>query len=155
MFEREEQENYLRRVRGALAALPRRYTALLLLAVTLLVPYPTPVVPEWRIRVVDRDGAPVAGEPVRETWQHYSLEIGGHEEERPTDANGYVVFPARTIWRPLLARVLFTSCAAVATLAHGSTGVHAWVMAPRHTTGCYPCIYEPGEPLPAEIRIRD
>jgi hypothetical protein len=155
MFKREEQESYLRRVRGALAALPRRYTALLLLAVSLLVPYPTQVVPEWRIRVVDLNGAPVFREPVMEIWQHYSLESVSHEEERLTDGDGYVIFPERTIWRPLLARVLFTSCAAVSTLAHGSMGVHAWVMAPGHSMSCYPCVYEPGEPLPAEIRIKN
>ena len=37
MFQPTAQEGYVRRVRGALAALPRRYTASLLLAVTLLV----------------------------------------------------------------------------------------------------------------------
>ena len=155
MFEREAQENYLQRVRGALAALPRRHTALLLLTVVMLLPYPTTVVPEWRIRVVDRDGAPVAGEPVRETWQHYSLEGDGHEEELLTDGNGYVVFPERKIWATPLGRIVNTSIAAVLSLAHGGMGVHAWVMAPRHVMSCYPCSYRPGEPLPAEIRIKD
>ena len=155
MSEREEQDGHLRRVRGALAARPRRYALLLLLAVTLLVPYPTTVVPEWRVRVVDRRGDPMAREPVREIWQHYSLESASHEEELLTDANGYVVFPERKIWMPLLPRVLFTSCAAASILAHGSMGVSAWVMAPNHSLSCLTCVYKPGKPLPAEIRIED
>jgi len=155
MFERERQESYPRRVRGALAALPRRYIVLLLLAVTLLVPYPTTVVPEWRIRVVGRDDMPLSGEPVRETWQDYSLEGESHEEELSTDRDGLVVFRERKIWAPLLMRVAFTSCAAVSTLAHGSMGPHAWVMAPRHSLSCNECYYRPGRPLPAELRIKD
>ena len=155
MFERKPPENYLRRVRSALAALPRRHTALLLLAVVMLMPYQTTVVPEWRIRVVDRDGAPVVGEPVREIWQHYSLEGDGHEEERLTDENGYVVFPERTIWASPLRRIVFTSLAAVLSLAHGGMGVHAWVMAPRHSLSCIECDYRPGRPLPGELKIKD
>ncbi len=155
MFERGPQESYLRRVRGALAALPRRYTALLLFAVVALLPYPTTVVPEWSIRVVDGNGAPVVGGTVRETWRDYSLEGDGHEEELLTNRAGYVVFPERKIWAPPLFRVLFTSCAAVSTLAHGSMGPHASLMVPRSSLSGLDCDYEPGRPLCGELRIKD
>ncbi len=142
-------------MRGALAGLPRRYTALLLFAFVMLLPYPTTVVPEWRIRVVGGDGAPAVGETVRESWQDYSLESDGHEEELLTDRDGYVLFPERKIWAPPLFRMLFTSCAAVWTLAHGSMGPHAWLMVPRSSLSGPDCYYKPGRPLCSEIRIKD
>ena len=157
MFEQAPQtgEGYFRSVKDALDVLPRRYTAILLFVIVMLIPYPTTVVPEWRIRVVDEAGVPVAGEPVREIWQHYSYESESHEEELLTDENGYVTFRERRIWMPPLGRVVFTGWAALKTLAHGSMGESAWVMATRHSLSCLECSYKPGKALPAELRIKD
>lgn len=90
--------------------------------------------PEWRLRVIDQNGQPFAGEEVREIWQHYSLESDGHRDDRLTDENGYVVFPARRIWSPLLWRIVSTSLATVWTIAHGSMGVDVWVMVIGYST---------------------
>lgn len=155
MFERLKQESHRCRLEGALAALPRRHTALLLFAVVLLLPYPTTVVPEWRIRVVGADGNPVAGEPVRETWQHYSYESESHEEELSTDENGYVTFRERKIWMPPLVRIVLTPLAALMTLAHGSMGESAWVMTLKHSTYRPEFVYRRGRPLPVEYKLED
>ena len=154
MFEREKADSYPKRVGDALTALPRRYTVSLILALILLVPFPTTVVPEWRLRVIDQNGQPFVGEEVREYWQHYSLESDGHREERRTDENGYVVFPERRIWSPLLWRIVSTSLAAVLTLAHGSMGVSAWVMVVGYSTNGGTRDYKPGVPLPGEIVLQ-
>jgi hypothetical protein len=130
----------------------RRYVLIACVLLALfLIPFPTGVVPEWKLRVLDRDGNPISGERVRETWQHYSLEGDGHEDERLTDQNGYVVFPARKIWSPLLWRIVSTGSAAVSTLFHGGMGVHAWVMVIGYSTTGGTRSYEPGQPLPSEI----
>jgi len=104
--------------------------------------------------VVDQSGEPLVHEHVREIWQHYSLEGEGHEEDRWTDENGYVVFPERKIWSPLLWRVVSTSLAAVLTLAHGGMGVDVWVMVTRYSTNGGARDYVPGKPLPSEIRLQ-
>ena len=129
----------------------RRYFIIAICIVAMLIPFPTTVVPEWKIRVVDKSGKPIAGEHIREMWQHYSLESDGHEEELVTDGNGYVVFSQRRIWFPLLGRIVFTGLAALLTLAHGSMGVSAWVMVPNYSTNGGTRNYEPGKPLPQEI----
>ena len=130
----------------------RRYMLIAAFLVALFViPFPTGVVPEWKIRVSDKSGKPMTGERVRETWQHYSLESTGHEEERLTDENGYVTFPARTIWSPLLWRIVSTGMAAASTLLHGGMGIHAWVMVIGYGTSGGTRTYEPGQPLPSEI----
>ena len=110
--------------------------------------------PEWKIRVVDQHGQPFVGEEVREIWQHYSLEGEGHSEERQTDENGYVVFPERKICTPLLWRIVSTGLAAVLTLAHGSMGVHAWVMVIGYSTSGGTRDYKPGRTLPGEIVLQ-
>jgi hypothetical protein len=89
-------------------------------------------------------------------WQHYSLEGGGHEEERRTDGNGYVVFPERKIWAPLSWRVVSTSLSVVSIFVHGGMdmGVSAWVMVEGYSMreeGIK--FYQPGKPLPSEIRL--
>jgi len=151
----QKREGYLRSVRGSLDVLPRRYTALLLLAVVMLIPYPTTVVPEWKIRVLDRYGAPVEGEPVREVWQHYSYESESHGEELPTDADGYVTFREREIWASPLRRVVFTCWAALWTLAHGSMGESAWVLVPGRSAYHPEFVYKAGTPLPVQYRVDD
>ena len=51
--------------------------------------------PQWEVTVVDDQGKPIEGMTVRETWQNFSVEMQGHLEDRQTDAEGYVAFPAR------------------------------------------------------------
>ena len=90
------------RLRRALAVL------LILLAVLLLFPFKTTIVPTWTLRVMDESGAAVPGLKVTEHWQHYLLESSGHEELRQVGADGRLTFPERTIRASLLRRALAT-----------------------------------------------
>lgn len=122
-------------------------TVLILIVILWLIPFPTTIVPEWKIRIVNREGKPLADKRVTQSWRHYSLQFCcGNEDDRATDENGYVTFPKRVIWASLLRRVTFTVWAHIMTLAHGSTGIHAWVTAYPETV-----FYEPDKPLPSEI----
>lgn len=113
-----------------------RTIAILLLAcsaglVGLLVVNPvisTPETPRWEVWVVDRDGRPLRGMTVRLLWHNYSAESTGHTEERQTDENGYVVFPARRLAASLRDRVSVTIQSAGAGV-HASFGPHASVFA--------------------------
>jgi hypothetical protein len=154
MFEQGEYpDNYFKRFGKAISPFPIRFVVLIVfLLVASLIPFPTTVVPEWKIRLVDRTGKPVAGAKVRQSWLHYSLESRGHAEDRLTDENGYVVFPERKIWANAVYRVVSTLMAALSLLFHGSMGIDAWVLviSPygnlRH--------YVPGKPLPEVIVVQ-
>ena|ERR1044072_301536 len=123
------------------------------IALVLLFPYQTTVVPEWRIRVVDETGKPFAGARVRQEWRHYSYNVGDGDD-RNADENGYVVFPERTFTAPLLYRVLRSGVAYLLTLAHGSIGIRAsvWAVSPERASEFID--YKPGEPLAREIVLR-
>lgn len=99
--------------------------AALLLAI-LLVPIPYLAAPEWRVRVTDEAGAPLAGMRVRLSYQNYSVENEAHVIEQISDANGTASFPVVYSSASLLGRIYFTSRSAAA-LAHGSFGPHDWV----------------------------
>ena len=116
-------------------------------------PFKTTVVPEWKIRVVDESGEPFTDARVFQSWYHYSYDVSDGEE-RYVDQNGYVTFPERTFRAPLLYRVLRSALAQLLTLAHGSTGIHAyvWAVTPERTSAFF--YYKPGEPLPKTIVLR-
>jgi hypothetical protein len=119
--------------------------------VIMLIPFESTVVPAWRIRVIDENGRPYAGQRVRQLWKHYTLETeaGQNIEDQLTDRDGYVSFPERTIKASLLRRVVLTIFSAVLILAHGSMGVDSSVM----VTGEYVVDYRPGRALPEQIVI--
>ena len=124
----------------------------LALSIALLLPFPTTVVPEWKIRVVDWEGKPLTDEFVRQSWTHYSLEsCCGDIDDRWTDENGYVVFPERLIWASLLRRALFPIWARVMTIAHGSEGIAADVVVWGKDTYSESVEYKPNQPLPDKI----
>jgi hypothetical protein len=75
------------------------------IAVLLLYPFETTVVPEWKARIVDESGNPMRMTGVREVWKHYTIESNSHEEESITDIDGYVTFPRRTVRGSLLVRI--------------------------------------------------
>jgi hypothetical protein len=131
MFDRPPTANYFKRLASAFVSLSRRQKVILICVIVMLMPFPTTVVSEWRLRAVDEQGKPLAGLQVKQIWKHYSLEWNGccdNEEDRRTDDNGFVVFPRRTIWAGLLRRIVFPIWAQALTLMHGSTGIHAYVM---------------------------
>jgi hypothetical protein len=149
MFEETKTESYFRRLKSVLS---RRRALLLALIILFLVPYPTTVVPEWRVRVVDEAGRPYAGMGVSQGWQHYSLELegGGNYETRRTDGDGYVTFPKRTLWAGLLSRGFRRASTAAMSIAHGGGGIHADIAA-TGPQGYKSVEYTPGKPPPPEL----
>jgi hypothetical protein len=120
--------------------------------ILLLFPYKTTVVPEWRIRVIDETGNPFQGATVRQSWYHYSYDVGGIDD-LTADEVGYVVFPARTFTAPLLYRVLRGGLAYLRS-AHGRLGIRSSVWA--YSTGVVSDFidYTPGIPPTQEIVLR-
>ena len=98
-----------------------------LLAIS-LIPIPYLASPDWVIRVVDGRGNPARGVTVRLSYENYSVEAEGHEEDRITDEQGYARFEAHHSAAPLLQRCWFSALSAMA-LAHASFGPHAFVFA--------------------------
>src|SRR6266511_2290779 len=116
----------------------------------LFYPFETIVVPEWKVRVVDRAfGKPVTNVVVTEGWRHHSIEIHRHDENRITDNQGYVYFPRRTVRASLLHRV--AGMAVAALHVHGQSGPRAFIV----VAGSYDSDtdYWPGKPLREIITV--
>jgi hypothetical protein len=77
---------------------------LVLLAAASVWPFDTAVVSEWRVQVKDEVGKPLTGLVVSQYWQHYWVSA---QEERLTDAAGFVTFPERRV-RACFVKRLFT-----------------------------------------------
>ena len=63
----------------------KKFWALAVLAVVLLYPFQSTVVNRTSVLVVTEDSKLVQGARVRQSWQHYSLESEGHEEDLLTN----------------------------------------------------------------------
>ena len=96
-----------------------------LLTGVLLYPFKIIVVPEQRALVVTNAMHPVRNSWVRQTWYNYSLERTWHEEDLPTDCNGRVTFPTRTIRASLLRRMLGPLASIAGQGVHASFGVRS------------------------------
>ena len=101
--------------------------ALVVGAALSLVPYRTVTVPVWRIRFVDRVGEPFNSLPVTQTWRNYSVETTDHHADGATDKDGYVEFPERELWAPLILRILGPIRSVIGSGAHASFGRSAWI----------------------------
>ena len=91
----------------------------------------TPATPHWEVWVIDQDGHPLKGMTVRMSWQNYSVETTGHEEDLQTDENGHVVFPSRILTASIKDRFFGTVRSAQGGV-HASFGPHAYVFAFGH-----------------------
>ena len=125
---------------------------LVLLSIVLLYPFKSTLVPEQHVLVVTEDMRPVSNILVRQIWQDYSLETRGHEEDLPTDVNGRITFPTRTIRAPLLMRIFGPLRSVLGQGVHASFGVHV-DMFPLANTGAKAST-EVVEPQPGEIVYR-
>lgn len=114
-----------------------------------LYPFDTTVVPAWKLRVIDEHGVSYEGIRVVESWKDYSLELeaGMNGEERWTDRNGVVEFPQRTIRMSIFGRIFRMSITRINRLLHGSTGIHAYIMA-TGPQGTRDIDYKPNKPPP-------
>lgn len=122
-----------------------------ILAVGLLFPFKKTLVPEQRVLVVTKEMRPIRNAMVRQSWQDYSLERYGHEEDRPTDENGRITFPTRTIRASLLWRVIGPLASIAGQGVHASFGVHTNMSAsPNYGTASTEVV----RPQPGEIVYR-
>jgi hypothetical protein len=127
----------------------RKLVALIvvILAVLLLYPFKKTLVPELRVLVVTQEMHPIRNAMVRQSWQDYSLERYGHQEDRLTDENGRIMFPTRTIRASLLWRVIGPLASIAGQGVHASFGVHTDTSAlPNHGTASAEVVRpQPGE----------
>jgi len=125
------------------------------MALLLLYPFKTTVVPEWSVRIVDEAGNPLRTNRVREVWQHYTIESASHQEVLITDGEGYVTFPRRTVRGSLLVRIGWPIVNALSV--HASYGPSAGVYVLDHPTDSFledNNSYFPGQPLPKQVVLK-
>jgi hypothetical protein len=75
-----------------------------LIAVVLFFPYNAGSVPEWKLRVVETSGKPIAGAQVKQQWLDPINERRIILDSRITDADGWVLFPKRSFHDRLILR---------------------------------------------------
>jgi hypothetical protein len=119
-------------------------------ALLLLYPFKTTVVPDWKVRIVDEAGNPMRSFRVREVWQHYTIETYSHEEDLITDGDGYVTFPKRTVRGSLLVRIGWPMVNVINV--HASFGPHAYVSILDDQT--LPELFSPGQPLTTQLVVK-
>lgn len=128
-----------------------RKKILLFAAIALLfVPFPTSECPEWRIRVVNRDGVPLVNKQIDQSCMNYTLGIdpcSTDDSRQFSDSDGFVRFPQRIIWAGMISRLVRSAFHLAMWPAEGSLGtrVRAFTSGPKG----YPeirCV--PNQPLP-------
>ena len=123
--------------------------------VVMIFPFPTTVVPTWGLKVIEDSGNTCPNKEVTQTWAHYSVYIGSgnfQSEVRLTNEEGYVEFPERTVWAPLIWRIIGSMIANVLTIAHGSAGAHASVYSSGLKDVAW-ISYKPDKPLADKISV--
>jgi hypothetical protein len=118
-----------------------------LITLFLLIPFPYTVAPEWRVRVLYDDGKPATGKQVYQMWTDSSIAMGSWMpmESLTTDADGFVTFPQRTFYAPLLLRGLGYLVYLVDFWSHASYGRMSYFSV---AGGYYPSVtYRPGYEL--------
>lgn len=123
----------------------------ILLALLLLYPFETTVVPEWKIRVVNETGKPMPGILVNEGWREHSIELHRNEQALVTDGEGYVYFPRRGVRACLLHRTVGKVITSVNP--HGESGTKAFADVIGPYISKTDTDYAPGKQLPNLIVI--
>jgi hypothetical protein len=91
------------------------------------IPFPTELVPEWKVQIVDEQNQPLPNVKTEQSWKSYTFFFVEDYEEKCTDSNGVVIYPKRFLWAGALSRIVSPIFADIMTLAHGSTGTNASV----------------------------
>ena len=98
------------------------------MVVAAAIPFPSLCAPAWDVWVVGEDGQPVQGMTVRESYQDYSAQSNGSEEDQETDNQGHVKFSAKVLWASTFKRLVVIA-SELTRLVHASFGPHAYVFA--------------------------
>ena|SRR5688572_6976950 len=125
-----------------------------LIIIVMLFPIPSTIVPQWRLQVMDVNGTTCPNMRVTQSWGHYALFIDGNysSDDRFTDANGYVQFPARTVSATLPRRLMMPVVTRIATIMHGGWGVDSAVWASGIKDVAW-LSYRGGKSLPDKMRV--
>ena len=137
----------------------RRRTIAIIVSIVIFIaiwiPFSTVVVPRWRLEVVDINDTPCVKQTVDQSWAHYSLSNDSNTDYQKSDLNGYVEFPERTISKNLIQRIVYPVIAYALIIAHGSTGIHAYVGASEPVNaGVFGLKYDSMRPLPHKLIIK-
>ena len=125
----------------------------MLLGITVLYPFETTVVPSKSVLVVTEDWKPIQHTAVRQSWQDYSLESTGHEEDLKTDENGRVTFPRRAIRASVVRRIAHPIWNILRQGVHAGFGVHT-DMFPLPEVTEKPIGAKPVEARPGDVIFR-
>ena len=107
----------------------KHYISLVLtlaLATCFLLPVEYTDAPPWAVTVVDEQGVRLGHVLVRESYQNYSVETEGREQDRYTDRDGMVTFEpkrGRSTW----GKELLVSASSATGGVHASFGPYAYV----------------------------
>jgi len=138
----------------------RRTIVLIVLAIVFIsawIPFPSVVVPKWRVRVVDVNNVPCAKQTVDQSWAHYSLWDETNSDYQKTDAEGFVEFPERTITRNLIQRIVYPPLSYLGLIitAHADVGISAYVGASEPVnSGVFGLKYDWKGALPDRLIIK-
>ncbi len=89
--------------------------------------FPTELIPEWKMQIVDQQDKPLPNIQTEQSWKNYTFFSTGGFDEKCTNSDGIVIYPKRFLWAGTFSRIASPILAEVMTLAHGSTGTSASV----------------------------
>ena len=129
---------------------------ILFVAFVMLAPIETTVIPQWKVHVVDVNGAACPKMRVTESWGHYRLYLNGNNDSdnRFTDLNGYVEFPERTTRASLSRRIVMPMVTRMATIMHGGWDVDGAVWASGIKDVAW-LSYKSGKPMPDKMLVEE
>jgi hypothetical protein len=84
----------------------RLLATLVVVSLLFFAPYRSTTSPQWVIQVVDGDGRPIPGFPVRQEWSYFGIDLAPMVDNGQTDTEGRVTFPRRVIGASLSSRLL-------------------------------------------------
>ena len=93
-----------------------------------LLPIKTVAAPDWSACVVDETSRPLPGILIRESYQNYSVESEGHEEDQYSGANGCAHFSLKLTSASLFKRLIAFARSSMAGV-HASFGPYDYVTA--------------------------
>lgn len=148
MFQTALGENYLKRFAFKLS---RRRIIILSIAAFFIIPFPTTIVPEQKVKAVGVNGQPIPKTVFRQSWNHNSYDFNGVEFIE-ADENGNVILPKRKFIAPLIYRIPRSGFAFLTTLiAHGGDGASGSVNAFTKECSSKLYTYDTDNPLPEVI----
>ena len=120
------------------------------------IPFPTVIVPEWKLKVVTENGLPYKNQLVRQFCYNHTLGVSpcsyANDSMQLTDENGYVSFPERKFYMSLSGRIVRSIANTLMLLAHGSVGTEVYLDSPG--SGGYKTLkYDSSKPLPKEFLL--